>query len=861
MEDDIEKENVEVTTAAAGSIKQISGGIIHQICSGQVVLSLATAVKELLENSLDAGATNIEIKLRVQGAELVEVSDNGHGVEEENFAGLTVKHATSKLSEFSDLAAVETFGFRGEALSSLCALSKLSVSTRHKDAELGTVLNYDHDGVMVSRSCTARPVGTTVTIANIFSTMPVRQKEFQRNIKKEYSKMMSVVTAYGLVSRGVKIKVTNLKPNNKQDTALQTQGSQNIRENLVNIYGVKIMSSLKPVTQATLSEEYLIEINHRGPVPNVKLEGFISSPVHGEGRGAPDRQFLFINSRPCDHVKITKIINQVYHSYNRLQFPFVCLNIVTERDTVDVNITPDKRQIFLTQERFLVALVKKTLERMYEDAPCTMPLQSFIPKTDKKPEFSQVKSSFKSSFNISNLKRNFSSSFSQKSPDYGGKKLKTMHDFVKVTKAGEEKEFISQNIEEITEETEIKVEKIRIDDDKKKVNKHCYLLPFDASPEDTETDTNIHSDSVKTINLSEDTDILTDMKIKVSNSSCSKSSKSDSNCEERSDRESKPSIVFDDFQLHPSESIGRSVEKVDDFKDEKGKISPCVGAAQEVKDYQLDSNQPGIVIAESKNNDENVKERRNVEVTFDFSELRKSLQSTEKTHLKEGTENFFKAQISPSENESAESELRKQLKKSDFRNMYICGQFNLGFIIARLNKDLFIIDQHATDEKYNFETLQKTTVIKSQKMVVPMTLELTSVNESLLTENMFVFVKNGFHFSIDESAPSTQRVKLVSLPMSKNWTFGKEDIDELLFMLSEMGGDEMTDALRPTRVRAMFASRACRKSVMIGHSLSRGDMARLVRHMGMIEQPWNCPHGRPTLRHLINTDVVRLSDQ
>ena len=851
MEDDIEKENVEVTTAAAGSIKQISRGVVHQICSGQVVLSLATGVKELLENSLDAGATNIEIRLRSQGAEMVEVSDNGHGVEEANFAGLTVKHATSKLSEFSDLASVETFGFRGEALSSLCALSKLSVSTRHKDAQLGTVLNYDHDGIMVSKSCTARPVGTTVTIASIFSTMPVRQKEFQRNIKKEYSKMMSVVTAYGLVSRGVKIKVTNLKPNKKQDTALQTQGSQNIRENLVNIYGVKIMSSLRPVTQAKLSEEDLTEINHRGPVPDVKLDGFISSPVHGEGRGAPDRQFLFINSRPCDHVKMTKIINQVYHSFNRHQFPFVCLNIVTERDTVDVNITPDKRQIFLTQERFLLALVKKTLERMYEDAPCTMPLQSFIPKTDNKPEFSQVKSSSKSSFNISNLKRNFSSSFSQKSPDNGKKKLKTMHDFVKVTPAGEEKEFISQNNEEI------KVEKIRQDDDKKKVNEQCYQLPFDASPEDTKTDTNIHSDSVKTINFREETIISTDLTINVSHNT--KSNKYDSRSEESSNSESKFSIVFDDFLPQPSESKGKSVEKVDDCKpkaeDEKGNISPCVKSREEV-----DSNQPGIVLAES-NNDENVLKRRNIEVTFDFSELRKSLQSTEKKHVKEGTENFFKAQISPSENESAESELRKQLKKSDFRNMYICGQFNLGFIIARLNKDLFIIDQHATDEKYNFETLQKTTVIKSQKMVVPQTLELTSVNESLVTENMFVFVKNGFHFSIDESAPSTQRVKLVSLPMSKNWTFGKEDIDELLFMLSEMGGDESTDTLRPTRVRAMFASRACRKSVMIGHSLSRGDMARLVRHMGMIEQPWNCPHGRPTLRHLINTDLVRLSDQ
>ena len=190
--------------------------------------------------------------------------------------------------------------------------------------------------------------------------------------------------------------------------------------------------------------------------------------------------------------------------------------------------------------------------------------------------------------------------------------------------------------------------------------------------------------------------------------------------------------------------------------------------------------------------------------------------------------------------------------------MKICGQFNLGFIIARLNQDLFIIDQHATDEKYNFETLQKTTVIKSQKMVIPQTLELTSVNESILVENLPVFAKNGFHFDIDETAPSTQRVKLVSLPMSKNWTFGKEDIEELLFMLSEMGENERTEGLRPTRVRAMFASRACRKSVMIGHSLSLGDMASLVRHMGLIEQPWNCPHGRPTLRHLINMDTVRL---
>merc|ERR1719347_1452446 len=102
------------------------------------------------------------------------------------------------------------------------------------------------------------------------------------------------------------------------------------------------------------------------------------------------------------------------------------------------------------------------------------------------------------------------------------------------------------------------------------------------------------------------------------------------------------------------------------------------------------------------------------------------------------------------------------IKKTDFANMKVFGQFNLGFLITGLNSDLFIVDQHATDEKYNFETLQKTTVITSQKMVLPQKLELTSVNESILMDNVEMFEKNGFKFEIDSEAPPTQRIKLVS---------------------------------------------------------------------------------------------------
>lgn len=215
----------------------------------------------------------------------------------------------------------------------------------------------------------------------------------------------------------------------------------------------------------------------------------------------------------------------------------------------------------------------------------------------------------------------------------------------------------------------------------------------------------------------------------------------------------------------------------------------------------------------------------------------------------------FKTTINPVFNKKCEEELSKEISQDSFKNMIVVGQFNLGFIITQLEDDLFIIDQHATDEIYNFETLQKTTELTSQKLVIPQQLELTGVNEQILMDNLEIFKKNGFTFEINEDAPPTKRVKLLTIPMSKNWIFGKEDIEELLFMLRE----SPSEYCRPSRVRAMFASRACRKSVMIGTALSKADMKVLVDHMAEIDNPWNCPHGRPTIRHLVNLAMVHKS--
>ena len=186
--------------------------------------------------------------------------------------------------------------------------------------------------------------------------------------------------------------------------------------------------------------------------------------------------------------------------------------------------------------------------------------------------------------------------------------------------------------------------------------------------------------------------------------------------------------------------------------------------------------------------------------------------------------------------------------------MEVLGQFNLGFIISKLDNDLFIVDQHATDEKYNFETLQQKHVLKTQRLIQPMPLEITPAQETVLVDNMDIFLKNGFAFDVTNSGDMTKNIKLVSVPTNRNWTFGVSDVEELIFMLTDSPGV----TCRPSRVWQMFASRACRTSIMVGTALNTAEMQKLLRHMGEIEHPWNCPHGRPTMRHLISLNRINM---
>ncbi|CAL1282725.1 unnamed protein product [Larinioides sclopetarius] len=788
----------------SGSIKAIDRSSVHKICSGQVVLTLAVAVKELVENSIDAGATTIEVKLEDYGSKLVEVIDNGKGVKACDFQSLTLKHHTSKIADFSDVPFVSTFGFRGEALSSLCALSDLQITTRDADSDVGTALTFDHNGILIKSIPTHRQVGTTVTLKNIFSTFPVRHKEFLRHLRKEYLKMIQLLTAYCLISVNKRITCSNTSENGKKSVMLSTNYSPSLKDNMISVFGDK---------------------------------------------------------------QVSKLINEVYHTFNKNQYPFVFLNISLNEGCADVNVTPDKRQIFIPDEKVLLALIKATLIGMYCRQPSQMnaSILSFVSPKEKassptkssedseKQELNELcilqnnhDSSTKRKFKIS-----FPSSDDEESPLrslFKSKKLDYSLDDKSDTECSSLQNSITQTLS-VTKS-------VLIEESSAKQPEPCTRImnPTSNVPANVSKFANKISQSVNftlTLPVNEDKMFKSNSPKKSGSSKLrevlnmarfsSKSSKNtniensslsikgfpfkkcdkSANCDQITNFIKKLSA----FQVinNSENSIQETfVDQGDNTEMDNEIISPSVESdnnKMNLNDAETDNGSHSSDEMMESSFDEPMQRKRNYKVIlFDMEMIKKKSlkESDHKNDIEICEFRKFRSKILPTENQNAEEELKKEISKESFSQMAIIGQFNLGFIITRLGDDLFIIDQHATDEKYNFEQLQKETVLETQQLLQPQSLNLTAVSETILIDNLHVFEMNGFKFKISEDSPSGERVQLVSVPVSHNWRFGKEDVDELIFMLT----DNPIRMVRPSRVNQMFASRACRKSVMIGTALT-----------------------------------------
>ncbi|MBQ7060875.1 MAG: DNA mismatch repair endonuclease MutL [Clostridia bacterium] len=310
--------------------------VANKIAAGEVVERPASIVKELLENSIDAGATAITVEIRGGGVDYIRITDNGAGIPAEDVPTAFLRHATSKLSTVEDLESIESFGFRGEALASIAAVSKVSMRTRTADADCGTHIVIEGGRQLLSEPC-ACPVGTTVEVNELFYNVPARLK-FIKSVRQETAMINDYVSRIMLSDPHISIKLIN---NSK--TLIHTTGSGDLANTVLSIYGDSVFASLYSVLY---DDGY------------IRISGFVG----GESIARNNRvqQSVFINRR---YIKSMVISNAVQRAFlTRLmnhRYPFFVLDITLSSREVDVNVHPNKLSVrFRDEERVSNAVTR-----------------------------------------------------------------------------------------------------------------------------------------------------------------------------------------------------------------------------------------------------------------------------------------------------------------------------------------------------------------------------------------------------------------------------------------------------------------------------------------------------------------------
>ncbi|TPX31918.1 hypothetical protein SmJEL517_g04874 [Synchytrium microbalum] len=823
---------------AVMKIKALDKSAVHRICSGQVILDLATAIKELVENSLDAGSTTIEIRLKDSGVEGFEVIDNGHGIDPENHDSVALKHYTSKINDFDDVSQLGTYGFRGEALSSLCSIATVTITTATREmAPAAVKLELDSHGAVKKRERMPREKGTSVYVSHLFESLPVRYREFKKNIKREYSKCLDVLYGYAVISTGVRLSCWNGTGKGDKTMVFATSGNTDMKTNISSIYGSKILPSLM---------SFQFDIDHpdtESEIP-IHVQGYMSKPSFGCGRNTSDRQFFFVNKRPFDSVKFTKALNEVYRSYNSNQLPIVFVNVTLSPDTYDVNLTPDKRTILFHHEDAILELFKTKLSSIMEPLRGSLLIQPKLSIASISPK---------------------------EVSDEGGKRKRDDDEEAEEQQQEEDEEDINEE-EETTSSQDTTA---GLDDDEQEVDdalQQSYSngedMVIEIGDDDDDEGATIPSASSKTSIPIPPITPSSSMKLsqitKASSSSRSKKSSPVKRGMMPTLRKPPPSIIPSSKTINAVKksilSTPSSLSRIESVK--KTSISVVTPVTQPRTDADGTSIQQDAAILESLYEDvtisytpTGIRDRISSNMSRFYREkiLRQPPASTSsKVSESQLPLKKFETGISAEEKEQAEDEFNKFITKDDFKKMEILGQFNLGFIIARLEDDLFIIDQHATDEKFNYEDLKRNLRLEGQKLFLPQSLSFTVQQELIVMDNLDLFKRNGFDIEVDEAAPSMHRLKLVSCPFAKNVLLGASDVEELVHKLCESGAGH--DAIRPSRIDSLIASKACRKSVMIGMALERSRMIKIVAHMGDMDQPWVLS----SPRRRIETDVMKL---
>lgn len=336
-----------------GNIVLLDELTINQIAAGEVIERPASVVKELIENSIDAGATNITIEIKNGGISYIRITDNGKGIMPDDMEIAFERHATSKIRQAKDLETVKSMGFRGEALASIAAIARVELVSKTESSDIGRKVVVE-GGKVISNEEIGCPKGTTITVQNLFFNTPVRYKFLKKDFT-EFGYIEDAITRIALINPNIAIRLIN-----SGKTVIQTSGNNDMKTVIYNIYG-------KDIAENCLNVDYTYE--------DIKVTGVVGKPIIS--RSNRSNQLFFVNKRYVKDKALTSAAEQGFKGMITIgKFGFLILNISVDPHKVDVNVHPAKLEVRFEEE-------SKVFKAIYHSIKETLLKEDLVSEAEK----------------------------------------------------------------------------------------------------------------------------------------------------------------------------------------------------------------------------------------------------------------------------------------------------------------------------------------------------------------------------------------------------------------------------------------------------------------------------------------------
>ena len=738
-----------------GNIVLLDDLTINKIAAGEVIERPASVIKEMIENSIDAGAKNITVEIKNGGISYIRVTDDGKGIASDDLEIAFERHATSKIRCADDLENVKSMGFRGEALASIAAIANVELVSKTNSQETGYKITVE-GGKVLNKEEIGCPTGTTITVKNLFFNTPVRYKF----LKKDYTEsgyIEDTITRIALVNPNISFKLINTGK-----TVIQTNGSGDLKTVVYSIYG-------KDVADGILNVNYNYE--------DINIVGVVGKPEIA--RSNRSNQLFFVNKRYIKDKTLSSATEQAFKGMLPIgKFGFVVLDLEMDPSKVDVNVHPAKLEVRFEDEN-------KVFKAIYHAIKDTLLKSELVANTTKESVVEDVT-----------------------------KRIETINDEKKL----EEKIQLKENKDEPSLFK-------RIEEINKKNEEKSALVntPKVDIPESTEN-------------------ILNQLK----------------QLQEKLKKETEENKKKEEIEIEEHERLEEKEEKIKETEEEK----------------------ENVIVDEIKEENENSETERKEEIPSEiakneeFKKLKEQIDMLRKAEEQE-TENFDQMYEKTFGNKpigiiQEEKEAEKQIDAEDIlentENVSVfedIEEYNkptykfIGiafktYIILEMNKEMYILDQHAAHERIMYEQIKKNyynnSTKDSQMLLLPDVITLTHKEMDIAKENMDMFRRAGF--TLEEFGENT--IKLSGVP---NICVDLDTKELFLETLDEI--NTVARTAKQEKEEKFIATVACKAAVKANMALTKEEVDSLMDQLLKLPNPFTCPHGRPTAIKMTKYDIER----